>query len=215
MFKSRIEKNYNLELKIEELKKNLIKRDNVINKKHLDGLVNTISLYYKNQFKGVPNNLYQDEDKDFLNLAREDKTLLIELFDMNNLYQLLNFTPNYERNRFEKDYEFRRSVMNIALYETILENGKGKGAEYGLIFAKIFNLDLSIPMTYASYDGMFDERFQKFYNTYKDLGGSLNTYWLPNYFDAEGKEKYDMENLSELIPELEYTISKYKVNSKK
>lgn len=215
MFRSSVEKSYNLELIVERLKKNIMKKDSKLNKQQLDGLINTIVLYYKNQFEFVPSNLYKNENKSLVDLANEDESTLIELFDMNNLYALLNFNSNYEREKFKNNDDFRRQVMHVVLYETINRNGKEKGAEYGLIFAKIFNFDLTVPMHYASYNGMFDERFLKFYDTYLGLGGTPYTYWLPNYFDNDRKSKYNMEDLSDLTPQLKKYIYKYKVNSKK
>ena len=215
MFKSITEKSYNLELVVKRLERHLAKKDTKINEKQLSGLVNTVAVYYKNKFKSIPEELYKGENKDLLDLAKEDENTLRELFEIGNLYQLLDLTSNYEKEKFKKDDDFRRQVMRIVLYETIEQNGKGAGAEYGLVFAKIFNFDLSIPMLYASYDGMFDERFLKFYDTYLGIGGSPYAYWLPNYFDENNHSRYDMEDLSDLTPQLKKYIDKKKINSKK
>lgn len=215
MFKSSMEKAYNLELVIERLKRNILKKDETVNKQHLNELINTIALYHKDRFERVPNQLYKDENKDLVDLAKEDDKTLTEIFNMNNLYQLLRLHPNNTKTKYKDDDNFRRRVMHVVLYEIIEQNGKEKGAEYGLLFAKIFNFDLAVPMHYASYDGMFDHRFLKFYDTYLGLDGSPYTYWLPNYYDNDPKSKYNLEDLSELTPQLRNYINKYKINSKK
>lgn len=215
MFRSSTEKAYNLELIIGRLKRNILKKDETVNDRHLDELINTIALYHKDRFERVPNMLYKDENKDLVDLAKEDEKTLTEIFNMNNLYQILKLHPNYTKERYKNDDDFRRKVMRIVLYEVIDQNGKGKGAEYGLIFAKIFNFDVSVPMHYASYDGMFDPAFLKYYDTYLGIGGSPYTYWLPNYYDNDSKSKYNLEDLSDLTPQLKSYINKYKINSKK
>ena len=119
MFKSSIEKNYNLKLVIKRLKKTLMKNNNKLSELHLDGLVNTVALYHKTQFENVPYRLYKNDNKDLVDLAKEDEKVLTELFNLNNLYQLFKLNPDYAKEKFKTDDNFRRKVMYIALYEII------------------------------------------------------------------------------------------------
>lgn len=209
------EKTYNLSIIIERLKKALMKKYNNIDKQQLDGLVNTIAIYHKNQFKFIPNRLYQNQDKEFIDLALEDSQKLATFFNISNLYQLLKVNTNSIKQKYAQDDNFRREIMNIVLYEIIEQGGKDQGAEYGLVFAKTFNFNLAIPMHYATYDGTYDYRFLKFYDVYKNIGGSLYVNILPNYYTKTDKSRYYTDDLSELAPELDYIINNYKVNSKK
>lgn len=214
MFRSS-EKTYNLSIIIDRLKKALMKKYNNIDKQQLDGLVNTIAIYHKNQFKFIPNRLYRYQNKEFIDLALEDDIVLSNFFNISNLYQLLKINPNKTKEKFKNDDDFRREILNISLYEIIDQGGKDKGAEYGLVFAKIFKFPLTIPMHYATYDGTYDYKFLKFYNIYKNIGGSLYVNLLPNYYTKTDKSRYYTEDLSELAPELDYIINNYKINSKK
>lgn len=205
---------YNLEYRIEKEEKKLLKKDSKLSKSELDELINLVAYYHKNQFMHVPKELYKTNDKDLVDLAREDQKLLIEIFDNNNLYNLLDRHKNYAKEKFKNEDNFRRKVLELSLYEIIEQNGKGKGSEYGLLFAKIFNFDIALPMSYASYDGIFDPKFVKFYSTYLDLNGSKNIYLFPNYYSGDPKSKYNMEDLSELDLRYKSYLNKYKVNSK-
>lgn len=215
MFRNSVEKSCNIELLIEREEKRLIKTYGKIDKNQLDNLVNAIATYQKTQFEFIPDKLYKNEGKDLIDLAKEDIKLLSEIFDINNLYHMLDCSKNELTDKFKEEYEFRRRVLGITLYKILSKFGKEKGPEYGLLFAKIHNLNIALPMTYASYNGMFDEKFLKFFETYKSIGGPSNIYWLPNYYDNDPKSKYNMEDLSELGPQLEKYISKKKINSKK
>lgn len=213
MFFKSNEKFYNLDIKKEKLIKNLIKQDNRLNEKNLNGLVNMISIYHTNQFKNIPNQLYHNQDKDLIDVSKESRDLLLQIFNMNELYKILKESTNYEKQRFEQDDNFRRNIMLASLYDIISSNGKYRGAEYGLIFAKAFNYNISVPMQYASYDGMFDERFIKYVDTYLGLGGTDKMYWLPSYFDMNKKNKYDMEELYKVIDIISSYLNENKVNS--
>lgn len=203
----------NLDVKKEKAIKKLIKEDSNLNEKNLNGLINFIAIYHTNQFKRIPEKLYHNQNKDLIDVSTESNDLLLQIFNMNELYKVLNENSNYEKQKFEYDDNFRRKIMNVALYEIISLNGKEKGSEYGLIFAKMFNFSLELPMQYASYDGMYDERFIKYVDTYLGLGGSTTLYWLPNYFDNIEKNKYDMEDLNEIVYKLKNYLNKNKVNS--
>ena len=192
-FKSATEKIYNLENKKQKVIKNLIKEDNSLREDNLNELINLISIYHINKFKTLSQHLYNNKEN-LVDVAKESKELLLKIFNINNLYQLLKQNPSYENQRFEKDDEFRRKIMNASLYQVISIGGKEKGPEYGLIYAKMFNYSLGLPMQYASYNGIYDERFIKYVDTYLGLGGSDKLYWLPNYFDSTEKNKYSMAN---------------------
>ena len=210
-FKNSTARIYNLENKKQRKIKQLRKQDNQLNITNLDELINTVAIYHINQFRLLPNQLYNN-NADLIDISKESKELLLEVFNINRLYRVLNNNYNYEKHKFENDDEFRRSVMNAVLYQIIEIGGKEKGPEYGLIFSKIFNYKIELPMQYASYNSIYDERFIKYIDTYLELGGSDNIYWLPNYFE-DNKNKYNMEPLYEIIDIIKGYISENKVNS--
>ena len=73
------------------------------------------------------------------------------------------------------------------------------------------NFDISIPMTYASYDGSLNNpRLKEFINKYIELGGSKYVYWLPNYFSKDIKNRFVMEELGDVINYIQYDLSKDK-----
>ena len=134
-----------------------------------------------------------------LDLAYEDKKILLDVFDMNKLMAKLDIIMSEKiKDLFNKNDEFKRNVMYISMLRIIEIGGKDKGSEYALIFAKAFNFDYGVTMQYASYSGsMTDPRLIKFIETYLNLGGSTKVYWLPNYFDE--KDRYNMEELEYII----------------
>ena len=199
-FRTSNEKSYNLEYKIEKGIMNLIKADNKIDKKNLEQLVNKVAYHHIDQFTNVPKKLYPNDNKDLVDIAKEPQENLLKIFNIDRLYKSLNLNPNYVVKKFENNDEFRRKVMKISLYKIISSGGKNYGSEYGLIYAKTFNFLLDTPMRYVSYkDGILDERFIKYVDTYLELGGSPNVYWLKNYFSDNTKAKYDIEELGEVI----------------
>lgn len=211
-FKNTNDKIYNLDNKKQKIIKNLIKEDIQLNDLSLNELINLVALYHNNKFRQIPAQLY-DNNGDLIDVSKESKELLLEIFNIDELYKMIDENSNYEKEKFEKNDVFRRNIMNAALYQIIMLGGKEKGPEYGLIFAKMFNYDIEVPMQYASYDGIYDVRFIKYVDTYLGLGGSNSIFWLPNYFSENKKDKYVMEPLYEITDRIKEYINKSKVNS--
>ena len=209
-FKNSMDKTFDLQQRKQKVIKDLIKNDSRLKEISLNELINTISIYHTNKFVNSSKELYNSND--LIDVAKESKELLLKIFNMDELYKKLGKEKSYEIEKFEYNDDFRRKVMNASLYQIISMNGKEKGPEYGLIFAKMFNYSLELPMQYASYNGMFDERFIKYLDTYLGLNGSSNIYLLPNYFD-DSNDKYYMEDLGEVIELVKAYLKANKVNS--
>lgn len=192
---------YKIDYKIKEIMKKYIKKDkNSIEEYEniaiIKSAINEIAKW--NIFRlDLSKQLLNKED--LLDLALDEKTLLLDMFNMNQLVERLNiiFTDE-QKNLFEYNDQFKRDLMYCAMLRMIQMGGRYKGSEYALIFAKIFNYDYSIAMQYASYDGnSINPKFKKFIEIYLELGGSKNVYWLPNYFDKESR--FIMEELESVI----------------
>lgn len=190
------EKAYNLDYKIGKRLREEIKIDDSLTYDNEEKLINLLADWHIKKMDHY-SNYYEN---DLLKIANEDTKILLDMFDMNSFMEFLKGKiENYEYDKFENNYTYRRNIMYVALLQIIKNGGAYKGSEYGLIFSKAFNFDYATSMMYASYDSsMLNERFIEFLNKYLEIGGSLNTYWLPNYFSNNTKNKYDMEPLYEV-----------------
>lgn len=205
-FKSATEKAYNLDLKKERKINKMLKSDKTLNKEVIEKIVSIISAWSICKYNNVTKELYNENN--MLKLASEDQKTLLKIFDksslLNNLEKVLE---KEEYIRFTKNDTYRREIMFLSLIQIIIQGGKTYGAEYGLVFAKTHNFDLSTPMRYASYEeGIKDPKLKEFVDTYLKSGGSKNVYWLPTYYSENKKNKYNME-------ELEYVISYLELNN--
>ena len=202
-FISSTEKVYNLEIKKEKQINELLKKDKTLSEQEVNILISIITAWSICKYSNASKELYKDSN--MLKLAREDKKLLLEIFNMNSLLGNLNkVLKEEEYQRFLNDDSYRRKIMYLSLLQIINQGGKTYGAEYGLVFAKTFNFDLATPMHYASYeDGMSDPRLKEYIEVYLKLGGSKDVYWLPSYYSDNKKQKYNMEELSYIINFLE------------
>ena len=211
-FRSSLEKSYNLTYKIQKNIKKLLKKQPELEEDKIYKLINDIVMWHINNFDQAADTLYQG---DLLKLARDNQKLLLDIFNMNNfLEKIKNDYDKLYYDNFSK-YNIRRELFKNVLYKIIEDNPNGKGSEYGLLFAKAFNFDLSIPMRYASYEqGLFDPRFIEYVKTYKELGGT-NTYVLSDYYKKKNSSKYNMEELNDVIYNLKlHGYLSNKVNSK-
>lgn len=202
-FISSTEKAYNLELKKEKQINELLKKDKSISKEEVEKIISIITAWSICRYSNASKELYKDSN--MLKLAREDKKLLLEIFNMNSLLGNLNKVLKMEEyQRFLDDDSYRRKIMYLSLLQIINQGGKTYGAEYGLVFAKTFNFDLATPMHYASYeDGMSDPKLKEYIDIYLKSGGSKDVYWLPSYYSDNKKNKYNMEELRYVMSFLE------------
>lgn len=202
-FISSTEKAYNLELKKEKQINELLKKDKSISKEEVEKIISIITAWSICRYSNASKELYKDSN--MLKLAREDKKLLLEIFNMNSLLGNLNkVLKEEEYQRFLNDDSYRRKIMYLSLLQIINQGGKTYGAEYGLVFAKTFNFDLATPMHYASYeDGMSDPKLKEYIDIYLKSGGSKDVYWLPSYYSDNKKNKYNMEELRYVMSFLE------------
>lgn len=202
-FISSTEKAYNLELKKEKQINELLKKDKSISKEEVEKIISIITAWSICRYSNASKELYKDSN--MLKLAREDKKLLLEIFNMNSLLGNLNkVLKEEEYQRFLDDDSYRRKIMYLSLLQIINQGGKTYGAEYGLVFAKTFNFDLATPMHYASYeDGMSDPKLKEYIDIYLKSGGSKDVYWLPSYYSDNKKNKYNMEELRYVMSFLE------------
>lgn len=198
-FISSIEKAYNLDIKKERKINEIIKKDKTLNKDEINKIISIISAWSICRYQNASKELYNEFN--MLKLASENIKLLLEIFNMNSLNaNLKEVLSKGEYEKFIKDDAYRREILYLALLQIINQGGKTYGAEYGLVYAKTFNFDLSTPLHYASYDeGMNDPRLKEYINTYLKLGGSKNVYWLPSYYSENKKQKYNMEELKYVI----------------
>lgn len=198
-FRSATERAYNLELKKERKINQMIKNDKSLDKEQLEKIISVISAWSICRYNNASKELYNENN--IIKLASEEQKILLQIVDksnlLNNLGKVLEFD---EYNKFKEDDIYRRDVMYLSLIQIIIQGGKTKGAEYGLVFAKTHNFDLAIPMHYASYEqGMKDPKLKEYIDTYLKSGGSKNVYWLPSYYSENKKNKYDMEELDYVI----------------
>ncbi len=211
--KSIYDKVYDLDERIDKVIKAMIKHDKSLDSKKIKRIVSDMANWHIQKSDSAALSLYGE--KDMLKLVMEDKKMLLDIFDMNSyLTKLSNeITDDYYEKMLDDD--FRRKIVKCSLFESIKLGGLNKGCEYGLVLARIFNFDLAIPMTYASYDnGVLDEGFNKCVDTYLQLGGSSNIYVLNSYFKGNRKDKYNMDDLNEDIKILKmHHCLKEKVNS--
>lgn len=192
------EKAYDLAVIKEELIKKLIKEDKKLNKEELSNLIEETTNWHIRKMDYFKNELYKDES--LLNLALESKQLLLEMFDNNSLFQHLFVQKSYENKKFINDDQFRRKVLLATLYNVINKGNKQYGSEYGLVYSKTYNFDLTIPFRYVSYsNGMVDPELKKYIDVYSNLGGPIDTYFLPKYFESDKKDRYDIEFLSTIL----------------
>lgn len=198
-FISSVEKAYNLDIKKERKINEIIKKDKTLNKDEINKIISIISAWSICRYQNASKELYNEFN--MLKLASENIKLLLEIFNMNSLNaNLKEVLSKDEYEKFIKDDAYRREILYLALLQIINQGGKTYGAEYGLVYAKTFNFDLSTPLHYASYDeGMNDPRLKEYINTYLKLGGSKNVYWLPSYYSENKKQKYNMEELKYVI----------------
>lgn len=207
-FISATEKAYNLEIRKARKINKMLKNDKKLDKEIIEKLVSIISAWSICKYNNASMKLYKENN--MLKLASEDQKLLLQIFDKNNL--LNNLEKILEIKDYEKlsnDDTYRRNIMYLSLLQMIIQGGKTYGAEYGLVFAKTHNFDLSTPMHYASYEkGMSDLRLKEYIDVYLKSGGSKNVYWLPKYYSEDKKSKYNME-------ELEYVINFLEINKEK
>ncbi len=198
-FISSVEKAYNLDIKKERKINEIIKKDKTLNKDEINKIISIISAWSICRYQNASKELYNEFN--MLKLASENIKLLLEIFNMNSLNaNLKEVLSKGEYEKFIKDDAYRREILYLALLQIINQGGKTYGAEYGLVYAKTFNFDLSTPLHYASYDeGMNDPRLKEYINTYLKLGGSKNVYWLPSYYSENKKQKYNMEELKYVI----------------
>lgn len=198
-FISSVEKAYNLDIKKERKINEIIKKDKTLKKDEINKIISIISAWSICRYQNASKELYNEFN--MLKLASENIKLLLEIFNMNSLNaNLKEVLSNDEYEKFIKDDAYRREILYLALLQIINQGGKTYGAEYGLVYAKTFNFDLSTPLHYASYDeGMNDPRLKEYINTYLKLGGSKNVYWLPSYYSENKKQKYNMEELKYVI----------------
>lgn len=200
LFKNSYEKAYNLDLKINNIIKDIKKNNSSLDEEELRRLIDGFTDWFMNQSNITSTNMYKEND--MLKFALEKQEVLLQNFNMNLLLKYLKESSlEHYHNKIVDDDLFRRKILYCTLLNTIKVGGRYKGAEYGLVFSKTFGFDLSIPLHYASYDSRMDnKRLKEYIDTYIELGGSKHVYWLPNYFDNDKKSKYCME-------ELEYVIS--------
>jgi hypothetical protein len=190
---------YDLDKKID----NIIKR---IKKEYFD---NNINDYYSEKMKWMIKEisdwhtskfylyLLMNNKKDLLSLIDYTNEELLTIFDMNELMQQLSIGIDQKMKKLliEND-KFKREMFGASLYQIIKDCGRYEGSEYGMIFAKMFNFSYSIPMLYASYDSKeTNPRLAEFISKYLEIGGSINTYWMPYYFDND----YSLVELNEVI----------------
>lgn len=210
---------YDLDEKIEKQIRKIIKtyfkkkkkmEDKIEDKITLKNMIDEIAENHIIKFDMYTNS-YSNEN-DLLEIASENKKFILDIFDMNKLIKILETVSTKEEiELFNNNDEFRREVLYTSLLEIIKIGGANKGSEYGLVFAKAFNFDISIPMTYASYDGSLNNpRLKEFINKYIELGGSKYVYWLPNYFSKDIKNRFVMEELGDVINYIQYDLSKDK-----
>lgn len=205
MFFKNSEKTYNTDCIKNEIIRKITKSERTVVAHEISLLIDRLTYWYIERMNMACRELYVDGG-DILDLANEDKKVLLDIFDQNNLFQRLNEEKTYESKLFICDDDFRRKILYGTLYNIISRTGKRYGAEYGLVFAKTYNFDLSIPMHYVSYEnGITDKNLRKYVNTYIELGGPLETYVLPKYYDT--KDRYDVEELRSIITYFNNSLS--------
>lgn len=145
--------------------------------------------------------LVEKKDYELIDLVSENQIDLLEKFNISSLINSFEkILTDEEIELFNYNNDFRRKILFSSLFNIIKIGGSEKGAEYALIFAKMFSFNYSIPMHYASYDGtVYNPKLKKFISKYLEIGGSEITYWLPNYFSDNNKIKYSCEELEKVI----------------
>lgn len=215
---------YDLDEKIEKeirkiiktyFKKKKLMEDKIEDKITLKNMIDEIEENHMTKLD-MYTNVYSNQS-DLLDIANFSKKEILDIFDMNKLIKILEtLATKEEMELFNKNDQFRRDVLYVSLLEMIKLGGANKGSEYGLIFAKAFNFDLSIPMTYASYDSSLNNpRLKEFIDKYIELGGNTQVYWLPNYFSKNIKNRFVMEELNDVIDYIENYSDNKKSYSKK
>lgn len=215
---------YDLDEKIEKeirkiiktyFKKKKLMEDKIEDKITLKNMIDEIAENHMTKLD-MYTNVYSNQS-DLLDIANFSKKEILDIFDMNKLIKILEtLATKEEMELFNKNDKFRRDVLYVSLLEMIKLGGANKGSEYGLIFSKAFNFDLSIPMTYASYDSSLNNpRLKEFIDKYIELGGNTQVYWLPNYFSKNIKNRFVMEELNDVIDYIENYSDNKKSYSKK
>lgn len=197
-------------------KKYLSKKKTYIDKvKDISSLENIVTVIVNNHIRQL--NIYvnyYEKQKDLLEVANEDVKKLLDIFNMNNFVKEMDILFTDEiRQLFNNNDKFRRDLLYTSIFEIIKKGGANKGAEYALIFAKAFNFDYAIAMSYASYDSdVNNPRLEEFINKYLELGGSKDVYWLPNYFKKDDKTRFNMEELRDVIEYIDNNKSAKKLH---
>jgi hypothetical protein len=186
------------------LKKKKTMEDKIEDKITLKNIIDEIADNHMTKLD-IYTNFYSNQN-DLLEIASKDNKFILDIFDMNNFIKILEtIATSEEIDLFINNDQFRRNILYASLFKIIKDGGAYRGAEYGLLFAKAFNFDIAIPMTYASYDSsMSNPRLKEFIDKYFELGGSINTYWLPNYYSNNIKNKYNMLELQEVVGFIDY-----------
>lgn len=169
---------------------------NSVDRKSIEILIKTISLWFEIQFEAEIGK-YGIKEKRFLDFIDLDIYKLLDIYNQNELSNILK--QNINKNLFQKyedDPMFKDEIHKCVLYHILKEK---KNVEYGLVFCKTFDLKLSFAMKYLPSDSLNDEELiQK----YIDNRGNTNIYFYPNYFNLNSKDKFCQENLEDRLNEI-------------
>lgn len=107
--------------------------------------------------------------------------------------------------RYVDNWELLRSgILDCAMYRIIERGGRKIGPRRGLLFAKEFKRDISVPMMYGI--DTLDSNLRVFTTEYLKAGGSKNLTCYENYFSRESEEPYLFTtNVSEILSSTRYT----------
>lgn len=169
---------------------------NFDDRKSIETLVKTISIWFEIQFE-TEMKKYGVEKKRILDFMNLDIYRLLDIYNENELANTLNKDINKKLfQKYEDDPKFKETIHKCVLYNLL---SKKKNIEYGLVFCKTFDLNLSLAMKYLPSDSLQDEELiQK----YVDNRGSIDIDFYPNYFNLNSKDKFYQENLEDKLNEI-------------
>lgn len=113
-------------------------------------------------------------------------------------------------NNYKKFKKLKEEFLNCVMYNIIERGGNRIGPRRGLIFAREFKRDISVPMKYGV--DLSDPNLREFMDVYFRLGGSKDLECIKEYFLRNCDDyKFDTINLKELTRKINNTEEENKL----